>query len=286
MIFAWFNPILYLYRKAIKLNHEFLADESVINTFSDTQTYQLLLLDKASQSNSLLLTSPFNYLLTKKRIIMMSKNASQKVAILKQIALIPVIAATGFLLTAKTIAQDISKVVQQQQIESTQNGISQELLKEYQDVINKYKKTLRDGRQSYSLNLTQADKERLEKIFIQMSKEQQAKQMVVFIPVSSMVLKKVVPTKEQLESFKDPKMYGVWVNGIRVSNDVLNNYTNTDFANVFESKLMKNATNYGKHVYQVSLMTNDNFQSYNDQTIASKKNVMILRSFEKKDATN
>lgn len=159
MIFAWFNPILYLYRKAIKLNHEFLADESVINTISDTQTYQLLLLDKASQSNSLLLTSPFNYLLTKKRIIMMSKNASQKVAILKQIALIPLIAATGFLLTAKTIAQDISKVVQQQQIESTQNGVSQELLKEYQDVINKYKKTLRDGRQSYSLNLTQAYEE-------------------------------------------------------------------------------------------------------------------------------
>lgn len=49
---------------------------------------------------------------------------------------------------------------------------------------------------------------------------------------------------------------------------------------------MKNATNYGKHVYQVSLMTNDNFQSYYDQTIASKKNVMILRSFEKKDETN
>lgn len=282
MIFAWINPLLFLYRKAIQLNHEFLADESVVNTFSDTQNYQLLLLNKARQTNKIILSSPFNYLLTKKRIIMMSKKASLKAVILKQIALIPVLAATGFLFTTKIIAQDTGRALPQQQIETTQNGVSQELLKEYQDAINKCKKTLKDGSQSYSFNLIQSDKERLEKIFLQMSKEQQSTQMVVFVPVSSMVLKKVVPTKEQLEAFKDPKMYGVWVNGVRVSNGSLNNYKNTDFAYVSASKLEKNATNYGKHVFQVDLMTNDNFQSYNDQTIASNKNMMMLKSFGKK----
>jgi bla regulator protein BlaR1 len=283
MIFAWINPLLFLYRKAVQLNHEFLADQFVVNKFCNTQTYQLLLLDKATKTNNLLLSSPFNYLLTKKRIIMMSKKASLKVAILKQLALIPVIAATGFLFTTKTVAQDTLSLPRQK-IESTQNGVSQDLLKEYQNIINKYKKTLKDGKESYNLTLAQTDRERLEKIFFQMSKEQQDVQIFVFIPNSSMVLSRRVPTKDQLESYKDSKMYGVWINGDRVSNEVLSNYKNTDFAWSFESKLMKNAANYGKHVYQVDLMTNDNYQEYYNRSI-SDKGYTLMGRLPKKDAT-
>jgi bla regulator protein BlaR1 len=112
-IIAWINPLLFLYRKAVQLNHEFLADEFVVNKLSNTQTYQLLLLDKAKQTNNLLLSSPFNYLLTKKRIIMMSKNRSHKVAFFKQIALIPIIVATGFIFSTKSVAQEPVKPVQQ-----------------------------------------------------------------------------------------------------------------------------------------------------------------------------
>ena len=285
LIFAWINPLLFLYRKAIQLNHEFLADESVVKKFNDAKTYQLLLIDKALQPNRLVLSSQFNYLLTKKRIIMMSKKASFKVAVLKQIALIPVIAAAGFIFTTKVIAQDKETILHQQQIESTQSGVSQELLKEYQEILNTYKKTLENGKEMYSLNIAQSDKERLEKIFLQMSKEQQEKQMVVFVPASSMVLPRIVPSKEQLESFKDPKIYGVWINKQRVSNDVINNYKNTDFANVMVSKLEKNAINYGKHVYQVNLMTNDDYQKYYDETIA-RKGYTLVPNFMKKVDTN
>ena len=206
----------------------------------------------------------------------MSKKTSLKVAILKQMALIPVIAAIGLLFTTKTVAQDRT-IIAQQHLESTQNGVSQNLLKEYQDIIDKYKKTLKDGREAFYLNMSNPDKERLENIFLQMSKEQQAKQMFVFVPKSSIVLPKIRPTKEQLESFKDPKMYGVWLNGERVNNKVLDNYKNTDFSFISESKLMKNATNYGKHVYQVDLMTNDNYQNYYNKTISEKGNILISR---------
>jgi bla regulator protein blaR1 len=285
LVFVWINPLLFLYRKAIQLNHEFLADESVVKKFNDAKTYQLLLIDKALQPNRLMLSSQFNYLLTKKRIIMMSKKASFKVAILKQIALIPVIIVAGFLFTTKVIAQERQTTLNQPQIESTQIGVSQELLKEYQDILDKYKETLDNGKESYSLNLSQGDKERLEKIFLQMSKEQQEKQMAVFVPASSMLLPRIVPSKEQLESFKDPKIYGVWINGQRVSNDVINNYKNTDFANLMVSKLEKNATNYGKHVYQVNLMTNDDYQKYYDETMARKGNI-LTPSFKRKVANN
>ena len=285
LIFAWINPFLFLYRKAIQLNHEFLADESVVKELNDAKTYQLLLIYKALQPNRLMLSSQFNYLQTKKRIIMMSKKGSFKAAILKQIALIPVIVATGFLFTTKVIAQDKENTLNQQQVESTLSGVSQELLKEYQDILDTYKKTLTNGKESYSLNLAQGDKERLEKIFLLMSKEQQANQMFIFVPASSMILPRTVPSTEQLESFKDPKIYGVWINQQRVSNDVINNYRNSDFANVMVSKLEKNATNYGKHVYQVNLMTNDAYQKYYDETIA-RKGYRLVGNFKRKDNTN
>ncbi len=281
-IFAWVNPLLFMYRKAIQLNHEFLADEFVVNTGSSTQDYQLLLLNKTMLPSDLVLSSSFNYIQIKKRVIMMSKQKSLRIAILKQIALIPVIAAAGFLFTTKVLAQDEATIHNQQQIESSKTGVSQELLKEYQDIFNKYKKTLVDGKESYSLNLAQADKERVEKIFFQMSKEQQTKQMFVFVPANSMVLSRTIPTKEQFELFKDPKIYGIWINNQRVSNEVLNKYKNTDIAHVMMSKLAKNATNYGKHVYQVNLMTNDAYQKYYDETIAKKGYILTL-NFIKKD---
>jgi TonB family protein len=113
-LFAWINPLLFIYRKAIQLNHEFLADEFVVNTFTSPRDYQLLLLDKARKPSVLVLSSSFNYLQTKKRIIMMSKKTSLRIAILKQIALIPVIVITGFLFATKVIAQDSKKTVQKQ----------------------------------------------------------------------------------------------------------------------------------------------------------------------------
>jgi TonB family protein len=105
-IIAWINPLLFFYRRAIQLNHEFLADDFVVNSITTPHKYQLLLLDKAKQPSVLVLSSSFNYLQTKKRIIMMTKNTSFRTAILKQIALIPVILITGFLFSTRVIAQD------------------------------------------------------------------------------------------------------------------------------------------------------------------------------------
>ncbi len=88
----WFNPLLYLYKKAIQLNHEFLADESVINTSSDTISYQNLLLTKASGYTTVLLASNLNFSITKKRLIMMTKTTPRLLATVKQFAILPVFA--------------------------------------------------------------------------------------------------------------------------------------------------------------------------------------------------
>jgi bla regulator protein blaR1 len=278
-IVGWINPLLFLYKRAIQLNHEFLADAFVTKSFKDIRSYQLLLLGKVTQPLKMTFASPLNYFNIKKRIIMMSKNVSFKSAILKQVALIPVFAIFVFLFATKTIAQDQTKPAIQ--TPSTQQGVTGEVLNEYQAIIDKYKKTRPDGAFGYRLNLSAEDKEKLESIFFRMSKEQQDSQMFVFIPKSSMVLKRTSPTKEQLDSYKDPKIYGVWIDGSRVDNSILGNYKNTDFAYVFESILMKNATNYGKHVYQVNLMTNDYYQNYYNKQISDKGYAFMVRSIKK-----
>jgi len=79
----WFNPFLSLFRKAIKLNHEFLADEAVNKQFGEVKSYQNLLLEFASNKQTVALASNLNYLITKKRLLMMTKEKSPIAMILK-----------------------------------------------------------------------------------------------------------------------------------------------------------------------------------------------------------
>ncbi|UWY29586.1 M56 family metallopeptidase [Flavobacterium sp. TR2] len=75
-ILFWFNPLFVLFEKAIKLNHEFLADEAVNKQFGEIKNYQNLLLDFASNQHTVALASNINYSITKKRLLMMTKKES------------------------------------------------------------------------------------------------------------------------------------------------------------------------------------------------------------------
>jgi len=272
----WFNPFIFLYKKALQLNHEFLADEAVINTCSDTAAYQYLLIEKANKQSSPDLTSQFNYSITKKRLIMMTRTKSFRSALCRKIAIVPILAISIFIFSTKTLAQESVSAPVPKQAPSTQEGVSKELLNEYDQIVNKYTTKSSKGYPVFG-RFSDADESRLETIFSLMSKEQQAKQIVVFIDVAP-PLPRVVPTKEQVASWKNAKIYGVWINDKRVSNAQLNSYSNSDFAQVLVSKLGKNTVNYGKHYYQVDLMTMDHYNLYYKQTIESKrKHHMAIR---------
>ncbi|MDI6049394.1 M56 family metallopeptidase [Flavobacterium sp. XS2P24] len=102
----WFNPIFIFYKKAIQLNHEFLADEKVVNSYNNVPFYQSLLLSKANENQTFYLASNLNYLITKKRLLMMTKTTSKTEALLKKAMLIPVVTALLFLLCTKVVAQE------------------------------------------------------------------------------------------------------------------------------------------------------------------------------------
>ena len=89
----WFNPMIWLYKKEIQLNHEYLADNEVLVNHN-RENYQHILLNLVFRNNSTYLASNFNYSLTKKRLIMMTKDKTRTITY--KIALIPVLVALLF----------------------------------------------------------------------------------------------------------------------------------------------------------------------------------------------
>jgi beta-lactamase regulating signal transducer with metallopeptidase domain len=120
---AWFNPVFYLFRNAIRLNHEFLADESVINQYGGTSDYQHLIVAKTADSNGLILkgamTCPFNYLKTKKRLEMMTKMKITQRIVLKQCLLIPMILLAVFIFSNTSIARELKSALDNKEATST-----------------------------------------------------------------------------------------------------------------------------------------------------------------------
>lgn len=92
LILFWFNPLLYLIRYSIKLNHEFLADRAVINLGINTVEYQETLLHYTQQSHSAALANTFNFPIIKKRFQIMKTHTSQTSLLLRSLALVPVLA--------------------------------------------------------------------------------------------------------------------------------------------------------------------------------------------------
>jgi hypothetical protein len=77
-IIYWFNPILVLYNRAVRVNHEYLADNGVIQVSSDIKSYAENLINFISCNRSIPLTSGFNQSLTRKRLLMLTKADANK----------------------------------------------------------------------------------------------------------------------------------------------------------------------------------------------------------------
>ncbi len=104
----WFNPFMWLLKTALRENHEYLADNGVLNQKANPATYQTLLLKQTIGLAPITLTSTFNSTI-KNRIIMMCKNKSSVFAKFKPLLLIPILATLFLIFTCseKTKAQTL-----------------------------------------------------------------------------------------------------------------------------------------------------------------------------------
>ena len=110
-----------------------------------------------------------------------------------------------------------------------------------------------------------------------MSIEQQAQQKVAFIKAPQ-PLKKIVPSNEEYNSWKNANVYGVWIDGKKVDNAILDKYKNMDFDQVTVSKLYGVAKHDKKYNYQVDLMTKDYYQKYYEISLAKGGSRMVFRA--------
>lgn len=137
-IVFWFNPLLFLLKKAIQLNHEFLADDSVISSHNNISRYQNLLLNKAAWKNEYYLASNLNYSLTKKRLLMMKTSNSRKIVLLKKLAVLPLAMAMVFAFAQRVEAQTKNKKIQIVEVETKATN---KQMNEYKEMIKKGEKT-------------------------------------------------------------------------------------------------------------------------------------------------
>lgn len=282
---CWFNPVLILYRRAVRLNHEFLADAAVLSNDADVKTYQYLLLNQFSQTHSLAIASSFNYSNTKKRLIMMTMKTSRGASAFAHVTAFVVLTGAFMLFCQKTQAfqqDDVQPVKQKSRLSKetvakinkfkerfkkfskyphTEKGASAELMSEYASLIAKNEsKPLKQGERFASVS--PEDEVRMEEIFRQMSLEQQEQQKICFRTPFPKLPKRTI-TQQELQSWKENvNIYGVWIDEKQVKNEELAKYTTSEFSRYSESKLAPNAKNYKYHKYQVDLMTNAAYERY------------------------
>ena len=219
LIFFWFNPFLFLYRKSITINHEFLADEEVLSHEFDTKKYQHLLLEKIPVRSQTQLSSSFNYLVTKKRLIMMTKQTSKLKTNALKFFSIPLLALVMFTFSEKVSAQ----------IEPGK-GVSKELFREYQKQVRKatVKVKNQDGTHSKKIDTSKLDGDLMAKIYDKISYEQKLKST----PIPSVKKSKVIKIgngEDLVLNFDDLKFdelaFGMDAAdmGLKIADDVLRN---------------------------------------------------------------
>jgi len=186
-VIFWINPFVYLLKKAIKLNHEFLADQAVLKKDIDKVTYQNTLLSYLSPDSEKMyhptLANAINYSSIKKRFTIMKTHTSKKAIYLRTLLLLPLLAALlyGFSETKTIQRENTEQQVSYEHLElpgdkatleyplteNPQDGASRKLMAEYNKLAKYYNDMPRNN-----MKIKKKDVDRLEHIYSLMSAKQ------------------------------------------------------------------------------------------------------------------
>lgn len=70
----WFNPFIYMLENDLKELHEYEADHYVLQNYTDTRAYQMLILKKSLNNKAIPLVNNFGTSSVRKRIMMLARN--------------------------------------------------------------------------------------------------------------------------------------------------------------------------------------------------------------------
>jgi bla regulator protein blaR1 len=139
-IFYWFNPGVWLMKKAVRENIEFITDRKILNKGIDSKEYQYSLVNVILTPSNQSIVNNFNLSTIKKRIIMMNAKRSSSVNLTRYILLVPVVVALLLVFSVskaelnivtknsvhllKALKNEVSKInFTDKKVESANNGI-------------------------------------------------------------------------------------------------------------------------------------------------------------------
>ena len=105
VIAFWANPFIWLMRREVRINLEYLADNHVLKEGTDSRTYQYHLLGLTYTKCVATLSNNFNVLPLKKRIQMMNKRRTKGIRRVKYALFIPMAAALLVVSNIETVAR-------------------------------------------------------------------------------------------------------------------------------------------------------------------------------------
>lgn len=92
LVFQWFNPFAWLYRKAVADNLEFLTDNTLLkNEEIDPSSYQLSLVKVSAPQFPISLTTNYNQSILKRRLVMMNAKKSNLNTTWKYLFIMPLL---------------------------------------------------------------------------------------------------------------------------------------------------------------------------------------------------
>ena len=159
IIIQWFNPFIYLYKRELQSIHEYMADRDVVATGIDKQNYMMLILQQCTAVDFSNMSNNFSFLLTKKRIKMITQSKKAKGVVIKALLTLPLFA---LLLFANCTSNGQSKATSEQTAgnkEMTTIKLSEE---SYISFPNPMPVTI-DGKE-YSLDINSVKKDRTFKL--------------------------------------------------------------------------------------------------------------------------
>lgn len=114
VVFYWFNPGVWLMKKAIKENIEFITDARMVKKGIDKKAYQYSLLGIGNLENSISLVNHFNLSDLKKRIKMMNAKRSSPRKLFLYVLIVPVLLTTtlAFTISKKAIGKQLKPLAQ------------------------------------------------------------------------------------------------------------------------------------------------------------------------------
>jgi len=113
LIVFWFNPFIWVIKRALRNTHEYLADAEILSKCSANTDYQSLLLRQINGNSPLVVTSSFNSMIGK-RIRMMCSSQSSLLAQCKPLLVVPLLVCLALVFACDKEQNDLTSNTFQQ----------------------------------------------------------------------------------------------------------------------------------------------------------------------------